>query len=140
MGGEGFKNWLATISSSLSKVFLFIVLPLILVSGFASLLVQKGSNWPTSSSSSSNTSLNGLIKPSFQAKERDGPVYLHSEEDVVASVGNGSILKAAALAVGYSVSTPIVAQSPLQDQHFVSRPFSLFITVYKYFLSSFITL
>ena len=126
--GEGFKNWFATTSSSL-KIFLFVV-PLILVSGFASLLVQKGSNWaliytlPTSSSSSSNTNLDAVKKPSLQAKERDSPIDLPSQE--VVSVDNGGSRKEALsneAALGNSVSPPILAQ-PLQVQHFVRAFFS----------------
>ncbi|XWS59569.1 hypothetical protein CRYUN_Cryun08bG0133300 [Craigia yunnanensis] len=121
--GEGFKNWFATTSSSL-KIFLF-VMPLILVSGFASLFVQKGSNWaliytlPTSSSS--NTNLDAVKKPSLQAKERDSPIDLHSQE--VVSVDNGRSRKEALsneAALGHSVSPPIVDQS-LQVQHFKGK-------------------
>ncbi|XVF55606.1 hypothetical protein PTKIN_Ptkin06aG0049600 [Pterospermum kingtungense] len=115
--GEGFKNWLATTSSS-SKIFLFIALPLILVSGFASLLVQKGSNWPLfytlPTSSSSNITLDVVKNPSLQlVKERDNsPVYLHSEE-VVYAYNNRSRNEALSneAAIGNHVSAPVVAQS-----------------------------
>ncbi|XVE96537.1 hypothetical protein REPUB_Repub02eG0231100 [Reevesia pubescens] len=103
--GEGFKTW-----------FLFLV-PLILVSGFASLLVQKGSNWsliytlPTSPSFS-HTSLDAVNKPSLQEKERDGQVDLQSEDGRSRKEGLSNQLAA----LSNSVSPPIVAQ-PLQIQH-----------------------
>ncbi|XP_022767201.1 probable glycosyltransferase At5g03795 [Durio zibethinus] len=115
--GEGFKNWFATTSPVL-KIFLFVV-PLILVSGFASLLVRKGSNWaliytlPTSSSS--NTNLYAVKKPSLQAKERNSPVYLQSQEEVSMDGGSRKEALSNTAAIINSVSPPIVAQSS-QDQ------------------------
>ncbi|XP_022746746.1 probable glycosyltransferase At5g03795 [Durio zibethinus] len=109
------KNWFPPTSSSL-KIFLFVVF-LILVSGFASLLVQKGSNQTlfyiplaSSSSSSSDTNSDAVKKPSLQAKERDSPVDLHSQAG--ASVDNDGSRKEA-----LSNEAAFVAQS-LQVQHF----------------------
>ncbi|XVE61579.1 hypothetical protein DITRI_Ditri06bG0051800 [Diplodiscus trichospermus] len=105
---EGFRNWFAATSSSL-KILLLVVVPLILVSGFASLLVQKGSNWPliyTLSSSSSNTDLDAAKKPSFQAKERDISV-----DDGRSSSRKEALSNEAA--IGNSGPPPIVALSSL---------------------------
>lgn len=120
--GEGFKNWFAKTSLSL-KVILFAVL-LILVSGSASLFVQRRSNWaliyavPTSSSS--NTNLAAVQRPSLHAKECDSPVDLHSE--VVVSVDDHSRKEALSdeAALSKSVSPTIDAQS-LQVQQFNGR-------------------
>ncbi|XP_021290051.1 probable glycosyltransferase At5g03795 [Herrania umbratica] len=117
--GEGFKNWFAKTASSF-KVVLFAAL-LILVSGSASLFVQRRSYWaliyavPTSSSS--NTNLDAVQRPSLHAKESDSPVDLHSE--VVVSVDDHrrkeDLSNEAALSK--SVSPTIDAQS-LQVQQF----------------------
>ncbi|KAE8719035.1 putative glycosyltransferase [Hibiscus syriacus] len=71
MGIEELKNWLASTSSSSSKILLCLV-PLVLVSGFASLLLQKGSNLGLLyTSSSSHTVKNSSL---LVAKERDSPI------------------------------------------------------------------
>ncbi|KAK6244608.1 hypothetical protein QUC31_011017 [Theobroma cacao] len=122
--GEGFKNWFAKTSSSL-KVILFAVL-LVLVSGSASLFVQRRSNlaliYAVPTSSSSNTNLDAVQRPSLHAKESDSPVDLHSE--VVVLVDDHSRKEALSdeAALSKSVSPTIDARS-LQVQQFVRALF-----------------
>ena len=122
---ERFKNWFST-TSSWSKVFLFVV-PLILVTGFASLLFQKGSNLvllytlPPSPPPPSYANLDSVKNSSLPAKERDIPVDLHSE---IASSGSSSSKEASSNEAALINSVSPVPQS-LQVQQLV-RSFPLF--------------
>ncbi|KAK8562010.1 hypothetical protein V6N13_148857 [Hibiscus sabdariffa] len=71
MGIEWFKNWLASSSTSSSKILLCLV-PLILVSGFASLLAQKDSAWALLNTTSSSNTVK--IPSLLAAKERASPI------------------------------------------------------------------
>ncbi|XP_022767202.1 probable glycosyltransferase At5g03795 [Durio zibethinus] len=112
--GVGLKTWFSTTfssSSSSSKILLFVV-PLILVTGFASLLVLKGSGWVFIYS-------HPFSKPSLdiatsQAKQRDGLADLRLE---VLAVDDHSRKEALSneTAINNSVSSPISAE-PLQVQ------------------------
>ncbi|XWS43485.1 hypothetical protein CRYUN_Cryun16bG0108300 [Craigia yunnanensis] len=114
--GEGFKNWFASTSSSSSssvKVLLFVV-PMILVTGFASVLVLKGPNWVFIYGHRFSKTTHTVKTPALQAKERDGLADLRLQ---VLTVDDHTRKEAFSneTAINNSVSSRIVAK-PLQVQ------------------------